>query len=75
MDERFNSSLKFHHVTSAKRLGFASTGALLTPWSLQLPAPSLDTMGCALPLRLMSTPFSCWRPSPRYSLQEREILE
>ena len=39
MDAHYNTSLKFHHVSSAERSGFASTGALLTPWSLQVPAP------------------------------------
>ena len=31
MDENFNTSLKFHHVTNTERSGFAPTGALLTP--------------------------------------------
>ena len=31
MDENFNTSLEFHRVTTTKRLGFASSGALLTP--------------------------------------------
>ena len=39
MDECFRSSLKFHHVTTAERSGFTSTGALLTPWSSQVLAP------------------------------------
>ena len=39
MDECFRSFLKFYHVTTAERSGFASTWTLLTPWSSQVPAP------------------------------------
>ena len=50
MDERFNSSLKFHHMTSAERSGFASTGALLTPCSSQIPVPLSRYHGVTSPL-------------------------
>ena len=50
MDANFNSSLKFHHVTSADRSGFASSGALLTPWSPQFPAPLSQSHRVTSPL-------------------------
>ena len=45
MDENFNHSLKCHHLTSA---GFASSRALLTPWSPQVPAPLSQFHGAFL---------------------------
>ena len=36
MDENFNQSLKFHHLTSTEKSSFASSGTLLTLWSLQV---------------------------------------
>ena len=50
MDESFRSSLKFHHVTTAERSGFASSGAMLTPWFLQVPAPLSQYHGVTSPL-------------------------
>ena len=50
MDERFRPSLKFHHVTTAKRSGFASTGVLLTLWAQQVPAPLALYHGVTSPL-------------------------
>ena len=44
-DAHFNTSLKFHHVTSVERSGFASSGALLTPWSQQVPVPLSKVTG------------------------------
>ena len=55
MDERFRSSLKFHHVTSTERLGFASTGVLLTLWSTQVPAPLSQYHGVVSPLVVQYT--------------------
>ena len=49
MDENFNFFLKFHHATTAE-WGFASTGALLTPRSLQVPAPLSQYHGVTSPL-------------------------
>ena len=37
MDESFKSNLKFHHLTSADLSVFTSNGALMPPWSLQVP--------------------------------------
>ena len=50
MDANFNSSLKFHHVTTAERSGFAFSGALLTLWLPQVPAPLSRYHGITSPL-------------------------
>ena len=50
MDAHFNNSLKFHHVTTAERLGFASTETLLTLWSSQVPTPLSRYPGVTSPL-------------------------
>ena len=50
MDKSFKSNLKFHHLTSADRLEFASTGVLLTLWSPQVPAPFAQYHGVVSPV-------------------------
>ena len=50
MDENFKSFLKFHHVNVSECSGFASTGALLTPWSLQVRPPLAQYHGVTSPL-------------------------
>ena len=45
--DNFRSSRKFHHTTSTECSGFASSGALLTLWSPQVPAPLTQYHGAA----------------------------
>ena len=50
MHESFKSNIKFYHLTSAERSGFASTGALLTPWSPQVATPLAQYYGVVSPV-------------------------